>query len=819
MEKHKHNHVHEHHNHEGCFCGHEHNHEEHQKKDEGYTEIFSVEGLDCAVCAARLEDRIRSLDGIEYASLSFASGKLKVRTADPAHLAERLQKAADSVEEGVTVTQKRSEKVRTYTLEGLCCAGCGAKIEAKVAAFEGVDSASLVFASKQLKVYGSSEDLTDKIQKAADLIEDGIRVTAGKTSAAAEKKEFDKDLIAICTGGVLLVAGIILEHTGAGFAASAAVLAIAYLLLGGSVLLSAGKNIIRGQIFDENFLMSIATLGAFGIGDYPEAVGVMLFYRIGEYFEERAVNKSRASIMEAVDLRPETVSLVEGDDIRVIPAEDANAGDFILVRAGDRIPLDGVIVSGESRIDTSTVTGEHVPVLASEGDEVISGCVNTSGQLEIRVTKPLSESMVTRILDSVENAAANKPHIDRFITRFARIYTPAVVGIALVVAFVLPFVLPEWHFFVDAGYSGEPDVIHAASGTASVFTALTFLVISCPCALVLSVPLAFFSGIGAASKKGILFKGGTSIETLSSVKAVVMDKTGTVTKGAFSAEKIVPVMEDMDEMRLLYLAASAEYQSTHPIGKSITERAVSEGIKIEKPVSLNETAGYGIIAETADGTILCGNQKLMEQNGIAVSEHEKTEGATEVFIAQDGRFAGYIVISDIVKEDAAEAVRRTRALGGKTFMLTGDGPESAEAVRKQTGIDEAYSRLLPEDKLAQLERIRDENGRVLFVGDGINDAPVLAGADVGAAMGSGADAAIEAADVVFMTSEVSAIPDAIEIAKKTRNVSWANVVFALAVKAAVMAAGLAGFANMWLAVFADTGVALICLLNSVRLLK
>lgn len=815
-----HNHEHEHHHHDGCCCGHEHEHNDHHQKEEEYTETFTVEGLDCAVCASKIEDRIRNLKGIEYASLSYATGQLKVRTVNSANLAERLQEAADSVEEGVTVTQKDSENVRTYTLEGLCCAGCGAKIEAKVAAFDGVDSASLVFASKQLKVYGSREDLTDKIQKAADSIEDGITVTAGKkTAAAGEDKAENRDLIVICIGGVLLAVGIILEHTGAAFAVSAAVLAFAYLLLGGRVLLSAGKNIIRGQIFDENFLMSIATLGAFAIGDYAEAVGVMLFYRIGEYFEDRAVNKSRASIMDAVDLRPETVSLVEGEDIRVIPAEDAAAGDIILVRAGDRIPLDAVIVSGESRIDTSPVTGEHVPVYAGEGDEVISGCVNTSGQLKVRVTRPLSESMVTRILNSVENAAANKPHIDRFITRFARIYTPAVVGIALVVALILPFVLPEWHFFVDAGYTGVPDVIHGTSGTASVFTALTFLVISCPCALVLSVPLAFFSGIGAASKKGILFKGGTSIETLSSVKAVVMDKTGTVTKGTFSAEKIVPVMEGMDEMRLLGLAACAEYQSTHPIGKSITEKAVSEGIRIEKPVSLTETAGYGISAETADGIILCGNRKLMEKNGVAVSEHEKTEGATEVLVAYDGRFAGYIVISDIVKEDAAEAVRRTAALGGKTFMLTGDGPESAEAVRKQTGIDEAYSRLLPEDKLAQLDRIREENGRVLFVGDGINDAPVLAGADVGAAMGSGADAAIEAADVVFMTSEVSAIPDAIEIAKKTRNISWMNVVFALAVKAAVMAAGFAGFANMWLAVFADTGVALICLLNSIRLLK
>ena len=544
--------------------------------------------------------------------------------------------------------------------------------------------------------------------------------------------------------------------------------------------------------------MSVATLGAFAIKSYPEAVGVMLFYRIGEYFEEKAVERSRSQIMNAVDMRPETVNLVEGDEIRVIPAEDACVADVILVRPGDRIPLDGVVVEGDSRIDTSPITGEPVPVHVAVGDEILSGCVNTSGQLKLKVQKPLSESMVTRILDSVENAAASKPKVDRFITKFSRVYTPIVVFLALGTAVLPPLVAGgDWNYWI--------------------YTALSFLVMSCPCALVLSVPLAFFSGIGAGSKKGILFKGGVALESMADVKAVVMDKTGTITEGNFVLQKTVTV-GNTDEDTLLRLAASCEQVSTHPIANSIVTAAKEKGMELTHPSTLKEIAGEGILAVMDGNVILCGNKKLMEHHNINISAYNNEVFGTEVLVAIEGEYAGYLVISDTIKADAKSAIAAIKKQNIVTAMLTGDAQNSAEAVAKETGIDEVHAKLLPQDKLSTLKKLRETYTSVMFVGDGINDAPVLAGADVGAAMGSGADAAIEAADVVFMTSSMSAIPDALRIAKSAVAISWHNIVFALAIKILVMILGLCGFASMWMAVFADTGVAMLCVLNSIRVL-
>jgi len=536
--------------------------------------------------------------------------------------------------------------------------------------------------------------------------------------------------------------------------------------------------------------MSVATLGAFLIGEAPEAVGVMLFYRVGEYFEHRAVERSRKQIMEAVDLRPEVALLVEGDSVREIPAEDVQVGDVLLVRPGDRIPLDGVVLRGESRIDTAPITGEPVPVSVGVGDEVTSGCVNTTGQLTIRVEKPLAESMVTRILDSVENAAASKPKIDRFITRFARIYTPVVVAIAVVTAVVPSVFTGDWGYWV--------------------YTALTFLVMSCPCALVLSVPLAFFAGIGAGSKKGILFKGGQSIEAMGKVKVVVMDKTGTLTKGDFKVQSVV------GGMPLLQLCASCEQQSTHPIAASVVAAAQAQKLELLRPETVEELAGRGIRATVQGSRVLCGNVRLLKEENIIFQEPK--ESGTVVLVAVDGQFRGYLVIDDTLKAGAEPAVRQLRSSGIETVMLTGDAPGAAKAVASAVGIREVYAELLPHQKLERLQAIRKEKGEVMFVGDGINDAPVLAGADVGAAMGSGADAAIEAADVVFMTSDVGAVPQALEIARETGKVAWQNVWFALAVKFAVMVLGLFGHASMWLAVFADSGVAMLCVLNSIRML-
>ena len=537
--------------------------------------------------------------------------------------------------------------------------------------------------------------------------------------------------------------------------------------------------------------MSIATIGAFFIGEFPEAVGVMLFYRVGEYFEHKAVERSRSQIMEAVDLRPEVVQLVENGEVREIPAADAKVGDILLVRPGDRIPLDGTVLSGESRIDTAPITGEPVPVSVKPGDAVTSGCVNTQGQLTIRAEKVLAESMVTRILDSVENAAASKPKIDRFITRFARVYTPVVVAIAAATAIIPSIVSGNWSYWV--------------------YTALSFLVMSCPCALVLSVPLAFFAGIGAGSKKGILFKGGQSMEAMAGIKAVVMDKTGTITKGDFVVQKVAGGHD------VLQLCASCEQQSTHPIAQSIVACAKKRNMVLTEPDMMEEFSGRGIRAKVGRSTVLCGNERLLEENGVEVPQLDMEYG-TRVLVAENGVFVGYLVIADTIKDGAKAAVEQLKQQGLTAVMLTGDGESSAKAVAEAVGIGEVHARLLPEEKLQRLQEIREKKGAAMFVGDGINDAPVLAGADVGAAMGSGADAAIEAADVVFMTSDVGAIPESLAIARRTWAIAWQNVVFALAVKFVVMILGLLGFASMWLAVFADSGVAMLCVLNSIRML-
>ena len=670
---------------------------------------------------------------------------------------------------------------KVYSIEHLCCANCAAKIEEKLKALPEVEDLTLTFATMKLAVTAKNPDkLLPAMTEIARTVEDGVTFTPMEDHHAHEHSHEDGKVILLGTGLFLL--GLILGAVEF-FAAQKVAFVAAYLVLGWEILLTAGKNCVKGRMLDENFLMGIATLGAFAINEFPEAVGVMLFYRVGEWFEEKALERSRSQIMDAVDLRPETVLLDNG---MAIPAEDAEEGDLLLVRPGDRIPLDAVVVKGESRIDTAPITGEPVPVSVKPGDRVISGCVNTSGRLIIQVEKPLAESMVTRILNSVENAAANKPRFEKFITRFARIYTPIVVGLAAFVAVVPSLVTGNWSYWV--------------------YTALSFLVMSCPCALVLSVPLAFFSGIGVGGKRGILFKGGMAMEALGRIRAVVMDKTGTLTRGDFRVQEI--------RGDVLALAAACEQDSTHPIGISILEAAREQGLILEKPESLEEIAGQGIRARLGGREILCGNEKLLAGIGVP----EETPVGTRVLVAVDGSYQGQLIIADTVKENAKSAVSRLKKLGLSTAMLTGDGEETAKAVAEETGVEAVHAKLLPEEKLTALDSIRKNVGPVMFVGDGINDAPVLAGADVGAAMGSGADAAIEAADVVFMTSDPAAIPQAVEIARQTARIAWQNVIFALAVKLLVMVLGLGGHASMWMAVFADSGVAMLCVLNSIRML-
>ena len=748
MREQKHNHEHNH-NHEACHCGHVHHHEQ--------------ENCSCGC-------------GHE-------------------HHHEQEE------EEHEIVSQA---ECRTYILENLGCANCAAKMEKRIRELPEVENATLTFATKQLKVASNhQEKLLPVLQTICASIEEEVVVREKKESVREIRKEQKekeeshdnkKEMLGIGIGAVLFVIGLLFKDSQSMLALI--MFLASYVILGGEIVLTAVKNLAKGRVFDENFLMSLATLAAFFIGEYAEAVGVMLFYRVGELFEHVAVERSRSQIMNAVDMRPEVVNRVEGEEVRVIPSEEASVGDILLVRPGDRIPLDGVIVEGESRIDMSPVTGEPVPVKAEVGSQVVSGCVNTSGMLKLRVEKVLEDSMVTRILNSVENAAASKPRIDRFITKFARVYTPFVVILALGTAIIPSLITGDWNHWI--------------------YTAITFLVISCPCALVLSVPLAFFSGIGAGSKKGILFKGGVALEALKDVKAVVMDKTGTITKGNFEVQKCVAL--GVSEEKVLRLAANCELASTHPIGHSIVTAAKKRNLNLMRPEQVEEISGKGIKANVDGQMILCGNRGLMEMFGVDLSSYRNAQYGTEVLVAEDGVFLGYIVIADTIKEDAVTAIRSIQAEGVRTAMLTGDAKGSAEAVAKEAGVQEVYAQLLPQDKLEKLQDIRKKHGAVLFVGDGINDAPVLAGADVGAAMGSGADAAIEAADVVFMTSAMEAIPESIRIAKITAGIAMQNVVFALVIKALVMVLGLMGFANMWLAVFADTGVAMLCVLNAVRIL-
>ena len=709
---------------------------------------------------------------------------------------------------------------KIYYMENLDCANCAAKIETKFSNHPSVTEAVITFSTRQLQLTAEDPDcLIDELQALARTVESEVTILKSDAGHPRDhgdacscghdhhhgdacncghdhhhhghnhEQEEEDDPRFLLLGAALFAAGLILERLSLPWA-SVAVCAAAYLLLGRHVIRKAAKNLVRGHVMDENFLMAVASLGAFLIGNAPEGVGVMLFYRVGEFFEHRAVERSRSQIMEAVDLRPEVVSRLEDGNVTVIPAEDAQVGDLLLIRPGDRIPLDGIVVSGESRVDTAPITGEPVPRRAAVGDRVVSGCVNTTGQLIVQVEKPLSESMVTRILDSVENAAAGKPKIDRFITRFARVYTPAVVAIAAATALIPSLVSGDWNYWV--------------------YTALSFLVMSCPCALVLSVPLAFFAGIGAGSRQGILFKGGLSMEALGKIKAVVMDKTGTLTKGDFAVQQVQGGKE------LLALCAGCEQQSSHPIAASIVAAAKAEGLELKRPEMLEEIPGQGIRARLDGKDILCGNAALLENAGIVFETEPQT--GTCVLVAVDGQYAGSILISDTLKSNAKAAVAALKKQGIATVMLTGDGPDSAMAVAAETGIEEVHAGLLPHQKLQQLQAVRQAKGAAMFVGDGINDAPVLAGADVGAAMGSGADAAIEAADVVFLTSDPMAIPHSLNIAKITASIAWQNVIFALAIKFLVMILGLLGYASMWLAVFADSGVAMLCVLNSLRLL-
>ena len=685
------------------------------------------------------------------------------------------------------------------TLEGLNCANCARKIEEKVGKMEGVKESNLNFTTTTLNVKlerkVKEEHAINEIKKIVEALEPHVKVekkVSGKTNVQRAKFEVKPTLI---IGTILYLIAVIGDFKGA----LALILFVAsYLLIGGKVVLTAIKNIARGQLFDENFLMTVATIGAFSISEYPEAVAVMLFYEIGETIQGYAVNKSRSSISSLMDIRADYANIIiDGKEKKVSP-ETVKVEDIILVKPGEKIPLDGIVVEGESFVDTSALTGESVPRKIAVNDEILSGGINTNGVLKVKVTKKFGESTVSRILEMVENAANKKANTEKFITKFAKVYTPIVVALAILIA-VVPSI-----FIKDALFSTW------------LYRALVFLVVSCPCALVVSVPLGFFAGIGGASKKGVLVKGSNYLELLKDLETVVFDKTGTLTEGVFTVTEINT--NNIQKEKLIEVAAMAESFSNHPIAISIIKEY---GKEIDKEVieEYEEIAGHGIKAVINNEEILIGNAKLMNQFNISYNEVDSI--GTVVYCAINGEFKGSIVISDKIKENAAEALINLKAAGvKKTVMLTGDNKKTAEKVGEKVNIDEVHSELLPLGKVKEVEKLlkaSNKNGRLAFVGDGVNDAPVLARADIGIAMGGiGSDAAIEAADVVLMKDDINALVDAINVSKKTNIILWQNIIFALGVKVIVMVLGTFGIANMWTAVFADVGVTIIAIINSTR---
>ena len=707
------------------------------------------------------------------------------------------------------------------SIEGLDCPNCAAKVERKINTLEGIKEATVDFLGKKIVVLAdeiSENELVELIQTEVDKIEDGVKVFVPKVQAgesSSEEEDTGKIKKKLLIGGILFVLGIFVPKTL--FIPKLAVFLVSYLVIGGDVLLSAFKNILNGQVFDENFLMAIATIGAFAIGEYPEGVAVMLFYQLGELLQGIAVNNSRKSIVSLMDIRPDYANIKVGEGIKKVSPEEIKVGEIIVVKPGEKVPLDGKIVKGASTFDTSALTGESLPREAKAGDDVLSGFINKNGLIEIQVAKVFSESTVSKILYLMENAGSKKSKTENFITKFARYYTPAVVITALIVAIFPPL------------------LIQGATFSDWIYRALIFLVVSCPCALVISIPLGFFGGIGGASRHGILIKGTNYLEVLNDLESVVMDKTGTLTKGIFkvtevNAENNIKINNfennktELTKPLLLKYAAHIEKFSNHPIAQSIVAEYENSVSKVDENVvkDFEEISGFGIKVNINNHQFLAGNSKLMNLENITFDKKENL--GTAIYLAADGKYIGNILISDEVKEDSARAIKGMKENGVKEIvMLTGDNEAISKNIAEKLGIDKVFTELLPNEKVEKLEEIyktKSEKGKIAFVGDGINDAPVLARADLGIAMGgAGSDAAIEAADVVIMNDEPSKIVTAIKIAKKTKEIVWQNITVAFAIKIVVMALGLFGDATMWEAVFADVGVALLAVLNATRVLR
>ncbi len=704
---------------------------------------------------------------------------------------------------------KKSEK--EFELEGLNCSNCALKIEDQIKNLEGMEEVELNFATSTLKVAAEEsrlEKIREELQQISDRIEPGVKVKnkgedRDRVNSGSSLKEYLWQKKNIFIGSIFFIFALSFAHlnlfAGTIFNSLALPAYItAYFLIGYPVLKSAVLNIGQGQIFDENFLMVIATIGAFGIREYPEAVAVMLFYMVGELFQERAVNNSRRSIKDLMDIQAEYANLIKDDEIIKVEPGSLSVGNLIAVKPGEKIPVDGEIVSGETALETSALTGESLPKDAAEGDQVLSGMINLNKLITVKVTKEYKDSTVKKILELVENASSKKAPTEQFISKFARYYTPFVVLTAALVAVLPPL-------FAGAAFSQW------------FYRALIFLVVSCPCALVVSIPLGFFGGIGLASKNGILVKGGNYLEALNELDTIVFDKTGTLTEGDFKVTE-VNIYSQHSREQILKLAAEVEQFSNHPIAKSIVE-AASDFKKHSAAADYQEISGAGIKAELNNNLILAGNERLMQKNNI---EFKKAESSgTAVYLAQNGQFLASIIISDQLKPDSESAVSGLKKLGIKNLaMLTGDNQLAAADIAASLGLDNYYAELLPDQKVEKVEELLQSSKKLAFVGDGINDAPVLARSDLGIAMGGlGSDAAIEAADVVLMTDEPAKIVSALKIAAKTKKLVWQNIIMALSIKAAVMILSIFGLASMWAAVFADVGVALMAVFNVMRILK
>lgn len=734
-----------------------------------------LKGLHCANCATKIERAVQKLNIIKEANYNFNNSTLIINLEETHKdsIIKTIQEIVDRIEPGVKVVDKENLK-RTV-------------VHAPVKN------------SSNLKMQNNKEENL-KLDKKENSYEHNHNHSHGHSHDGEDSDELEKKtLIRIISGVVLLILATVLKSKET---LSIGLYLASYVLIGGKVILSSIRNISKGQVFDENFLMAVATVAAIGVKQYPEAVAVMLFYEVGEFLQDKAVNKSRKSIISLMNIRPDYANLVKGEDIEVVSPEDINIDDIIMVKPGEKIPLDGIVVEGQSSVDTSAITGESLISEVSKDSNVLSGYINKNGVIKIKVTKTFGESTVSKILELTENASATKANTEKFITKFARYYTPVVVFAALALAVIPTLILKD------------PDI------SKWIYRAAVFLVVSCPCALVISIPLSFFAGIGGASKKGVLIKTGTALEALNDADTIVFDKTGTLTKGVFKVSKIESE-EGVNTEELIEYAALVESYSNHPIAKSIL-KYYEKTIDNKRIEGYEEIVARGVTAYIDGKKVYAGNNKLMEE--LNINYKKAQEDGVILYIALEDKYIGYIVINDEIKKDSKETIKSLKDIGiKKAAMLTGDRKSTANNIGTFLGMDEIYSELLPQEKVEKMQTLKSKtskDGKIVFVGDGVNDAPVLAMSDIGVSMGGlGSDAAIEASDLVLMSDEPSKLVDAIKIARKTHKIVWQNIIIVLIIKFAVLALAVMGKSTMWMAVFADVGVALIAVINALRILK